>query len=372
MQQAIIEANRKRADRCIQACSEANRSDLERILQQRRNHLTKETSNATWAQSLRRADAYANGRRLADLSVDDWSDFLRVMHETYAPATVYTMVAFVKATLAALMGLDEAPKRIRKVLCVREPSRRPEGRVITQDQFQALLEAAAGLERHGYHDLQRLELVTILHVLRDSGFRANELLSLRLGSVELSGQAAYLRLPSNAPLLKTGPREIAVAQCLPAIKAWMAAHPAAGNDQAPLFPKMRSRTGQETMTYQYLHVILGVLGDASGINASGDRGKRLSSHDFRHTRATEAAKNNWHPTKMEAYFGWSPGSKMAARYAHLARSDLRDQVLADAGISDLGLRKTVHPRLDEGQLIEALRELVFGANSRAANDSSRV
>lgn len=351
-----------RAKRYIEQCSGENRDGLLRVLQRRRNKGVADSSNVTWAQCMRRADTWARGRHLADLSADDWVDFVADMRDRYAASTVYTIAGFVKASLADLMGVDEAPKAIRRALSVREPSRRPQGRLIRDEEFTALLTTAASVELHGYNDLQRLEIVSLLHVLRDSGFRARELLALRNGSVQLSGEhAAYLKLPEDAPRLKTGPREIAVAKCVPALKAWMAAHPAAGAPRAPLFPRVRCHDGLARMHYNYLRQLVHDLADISGVNAATDRDKPLSCHDFRHTRATEAARANWHPTKMEAYFGWSPGSKMAARYSHLARSDLRDQVLQDAGLLATGEpREPV--RDDPGQALGALlKQLISSA-----------
>lgn len=348
-----------RAIRVIGACSDANRTDLQRILQLRQNKGLKPGTNATWAEALRRADTWAAGRRLADLSPADWTQFIAALRTKYAASTVYAMVGMVKATLPDLLGCDETPKAYRRALSIIEPARRPKGCIITDEQMKALLEEASQLSLHGFHDIQRVEVMALLHTLRDSGFRAHELLSLRNGSVEFTDDtAAYLCLPQDAQGLKTGPRDIAVARCVPTLKAWMSVHPACGDPTAPLFPGVRSRTGRNPMNYNWLATsLMPHLGRAAGINAARADGEPLTCHDFRHTRATEAAKANWHPTKMEAYFGWAPGSKMAARYSHLARSDLKDQVLRDAGYTSPAAAAPV-PLDEAAAKLHALRALL--------------
>lgn len=348
-----------RALRTIQVCSDINRDDLLRVLTRRRNRGARGSTNVTWAQAVHRADAWAAGRRLRDLTGDEWSAMLAALRDQYRPSTLYTMAGYLKATLTDLLDLDEAPKRLRRALTIREESRRPKGCLITDDQMTALLETASTYTAHGWNDLQRLQLVTMLRVLRDSGFRAHEALALRNGSVMFSGaHAAYLRLPDDAASLKTGPREIAVVSCVPSLKAWMAIHPAAGDTQAPLFPGVRSRQGSAPMAYNQLSATMRRLGAVSGINSQRAADEPLTCHDFRHTRATEAARNNWHPTKMEAYFGWSPGSRMAAWYSHLARSDLRDQVLRDAGLLATGEPLTSHKSDPSKALAALLKQLV--------------
>lgn len=331
-----LDADQKRTRNVMERIQGPNRRPLEQILLQRENRGLKSSTNARWIEALQLADQYFQGQPLAGLAVEDWDAFVAWMRRRYAHSSVYSRAAFIKSTLADLMGIDEIPKTIRRALTVREPPRRPQGRLVSDDDFRRLLTHTGYLERHGYNDRQRLQLMAILWVLRDSGMRASEMLALRVGSIEYSDQAAYLRLPADAPRLKTGPREIAVARCIPAIKAWLEAHPAQGDANAPLFPVMRSRQGRRPMRYAYLQQIIRHLGDATGINRNGKRDKPLTCHDFRHTRATEASRANWHPTKMEAYFGWAPGSKMASRYSHLARSDLKDQVLQDAALHGLG------------------------------------
>jgi hypothetical protein len=79
-----------------------------------------------------------------------------------------------------------------------------------------------------------------------------------------------------------------------------------------------------------------MLGKASGVITGRDRSVNLCPHDFRHTRATEAARDNWNEEKMRCYFGWKPGSRMPSLYTHLALGDLREQVRRDAGLDDHG------------------------------------
>lgn len=182
-------------------------------------------------------------------------------------------------------------------------------------------------------------LVALLWLLRDSGFRISEALSLNIGDVRLDDAGARLALRPDAPDLKTGPRTIYVARCIPAVKAWMAMHPQAGNAKAPLFCGLRDHSGLKRLGYLVSGRVVKELAERSGATSKVSTGQPITPHDFRHTRATEVARNReMSEEEMRRYFGWSAGSKMPSTYIHLTLGDMKESVLRAAGLSPLGTR----------------------------------
>jgi integrase len=169
----------------------------------------------------------------------------------------------------------------------------------------------------------------LLWVLWDSGFRISEALSLRVGSVTLDGQdGAHLELPRGAPHLKTGPRTIYVSESVPALRVWLEHHPVRDDPTAPLFPSNHEPAAALEPT-----TVNKILADYS----KGAKLERIiTCHLFRHTRATRAAKAGWNEPKLNAYFGWAPGSRESATYVHLAAVDVEAEIRAAARIDPVG------------------------------------
>jgi integrase len=376
----------KRTAKLMAELSDANRPALELELERRRGRCAPGT-NLVWMEAWSRADRAVKGRDFRELTAADWVRVVGALRETCAESTLYTYTNYLKASInqvlatgqqetisEALLAADpqkalvlllrrlnrtENLTAIREALTVAEPERRPQGRVLSPQDFRLALEWIKKETDQGAWDAEAgLELTSLTWQYRDAGWRARECLSLRSGDWRVDmGRLAEVTLPESAPFLKTGYREVWVSDCVAPTEVWRTLHPAEGNPRAPLYPGIRSRDGLAPMNYQFLSGFFQRMGAESGINEGSSRDKPLTAHDFRHTRATECARANWHPVKMERQFGWQPGSRMVGWYSHIVNGDVRDQVMRDHGLDSLGYMQAMDAGDDEAALAAILERI---------------
>lgn len=274
-------------------------------------------------------DELNGGRSFAELTPADLTSTLVKYGEKHRPSSAHRFGVYLKA-LYAWINKGELPKAYKAVLKRKRPKvvkKRP----LSEDDFRALLHHAWGKNLGGRGWMRQ----ALLWVLWDSGMRISEVIALRVGSVTfLPDGAATLEIPSGAPHLKTGPRTIDVAECVPALKLWLQAHPGRGNTDArwahgaPLFPSNhRDGSAIEPTTVNRL---LGTWSRNAGFN------RVVTCHVFRHTRATRAAKAGWSNWQMEPYFGWVAGSKESSTYVHMVAADVAHKVREAARVDPLG------------------------------------
>ena len=166
----------------------------------------------------------------------------------------------------------------------------------------------------------------LIWALFETGGRIGELMSLRLADVELQPEG-YIRLrvrrEKNGQLAPMFLFEAGV----PSMVAWTKAHPTRSNLNSPLWVDTKKDWGAP-IGYRGVTKMLEVACRRSGVT------KPVNPHNFRHTRATELAKD---PTIsaaiLEKAMGWVPGSRMAETYQHLAAKDLEDAMRRAHGIT---------------------------------------
>jgi integrase len=164
----------------------------------------------------------------------------------------------------------------------------------------------------------------IIAALRDTGFRASELLALNTDSIAFDGRGgARITLPASAPALKTGPRSVYVIRAAPILRALVALRNIDTGSPAPLFASKSKRSLGQRLKAHNLPRLIRSLCEEAGIRA-------LWPHLFRHTRVTEAARNHWNEAQMRLFFGWSRFSKMPSHYSHLSIEDLERTILQEA------------------------------------------
>jgi integrase len=357
----------RETDSLVGRISPANRSAVEKAVLRMRNKTLKEGSVRAFANALFKADHALGGRPFEALrdKPDDLADMMARLHRENGERYVASMSVHIRKHWARMYGIrspKDLPLDVYDALYVREPRAKLHGYVIPDSDFEAMLKCAADQDGE-ISTLQRgFMLVVLLWVLRDCGWRISEALSLNMGDIILDEQGARFVLREDAPDLKTGARPIYAARCVPALRAWMAMHPQSGNPQAPLFLGLRDKTGLERLSYQTADRKIRAIGIASGASARVPTGKAITAHDFRHTRATEWAKNReGSEEEMRKYFGWAPGSKMPSLYIHFTLGDMKDSVLRAAAVSPLGTRL---PTVEAGvskedlQLLKKLRSLL--------------
>lgn len=258
-------------------------------------------------------------------------------------STVSTRVNHLRPFLASFHPHEELPADMKKALKVSKGSDKLKGRVITDGEFTALLEAATN-ERLARKPRQVALKVALLWCLKDAGGRVSELLGVNQGDAQLSRPTATLFLRTDAPLLKSGAREINLLEACGPLGVWLDMHPAQGDPNAPLFCNLRDAGRPidgparpcRRMSDNTVDQLLKRWARAAGLQPRDDH--LLSSKDFRHTKATVIAKAGWDPVLKKLHMGWSKESNMDSQYTHLDGSDVRERLKRDYGVDEQGFR----------------------------------
>lgn len=335
--------------RVLATYSHANQDLARKYVDQRRAEGVKVSSLMNVAVALRVLDRDHAGRPLPSLTPQDLAASLLRYTASHAPASATSWAAVVRSYYRHLND-GELPPAIGKALKRKHREEWRDVMPITTDERDALLRAAADTPQRGAAARRQ----ALVWTLWDSGFRVSELLALRVGSFEPDEKGgALLRLPKDAPDLKTGPRTIYVVECVGPLKTWLAFHPRAADPKAPLFPSKDDHS--RSPWPQNVNGMLEELCGRAGV-------RKTNPHLFRHTRATRAAIAGWNEAQLRAYFGWSATSTMAARYVHLSQRNMEDRVRQDANLDPLGARIQADPQ----------RAIADVASAAAATSSAAV
>ncbi len=340
----------------------------------RRRHLSrraKPKSLLNNCNSLVRADASLRGTPFQLATPAQWLGVIANWQGSMEDSTVQGHVNFMRLALRDLLDVDKLPRALDKALYVRPPPEKIVGRLVADEDFAKLLLACCDSGKQA-STLPKTELwQAVCWVSRDSGFRPEETLSLNVGDVVWDGfRGATLNLRPDAPDLKTGSRPVYVSRCVAALRTWIGLHPDGTNPQAPLFTAVRDRSGHQRMSYQSWNAGLRRLALRAGINHSTGRSKPLTPHDFRHTRATEAARGGWMEAELRTYFGWKTGSDMPSRYVRLALGDMRKRVRRDAGLDD-GTYDGAMKAGDKAKALAALLNSIMSENQDGLGQNTK-
>jgi integrase len=166
----------------------------------------------------------------------------------------------------------------------------------------------------------------LIWALYETGGRIGELMSLRLADVEPQPEG-YVRLrvrrEKNGQIAPMFLFEAGV----PSMVAWTKTHPTRSNPSSVLWVDTNKEWGAP-IGYRAVTKMLGVAARRAGVT------KPVNPHNFRHTRATELAKDpSISSAMLEKAMGWVPGSRMAETYQHLAAKDLEDALRRAHGIN---------------------------------------
>jgi len=151
--------------------------------------------------------------------------------------------------------------------------------------------------------------------------RAEEILKLKIGSIQFSERVGYVTLEGN-----TGARRIPIVLSVPYVQTWLNVHPAKHNPEAYLFPPMKGKSKRERIEYHNFLKLMGKLKRDSKIQ------KPVRPHLLRHARLTELAKHLT-DAQLKTYAGWTQGSTMTGVYVHLAGEDLDRPILEMHGLA---------------------------------------
>jgi len=191
----------------------------------------------------------------------------------------------------------------------REVRRRTPGRekLVSPEEMRILLETAV-------HPRAR----ALVAVLEESACRKGELLSLRVRDVQRHEAHVEIRVMG-----KTGERTIPLVRSVPALEAWLEAHPDP-RPRAPLFATVVSGEVRR-MNDHTPNRLLSDLCERAGI-------RHIHPHMLRHTRLTELAAAGVGEYVLKSFAGWTPGSRSAEVYIHLSGRTHIPSILSLQGI----------------------------------------
>ncbi|WP_135605504.1 site-specific integrase [Methanococcoides sp. NM1] len=180
--------------------------------------------------------------------------------------------------------------------------------LLTSDDIDRLINAA-----------QNPRDKAIISLLYESGARLGEMLSLQIKHIEPHEKGLHVQFPEG----KTGARRIVVIYSAMYVNQWITNHPLKRDSEAFLWCQIGGK--HDCLTIASFRKVLMSAAKRADIK------KPVNPHAFRHAQATELAKEFTEQT-LKRYLGWTPDSKMAATYVHLASKDIDQAVLKRAGI----------------------------------------
>jgi integrase/recombinase XerD len=153
-------------------------------------------------------------------------------------------------------------------------------------------------------------------MLYESGARIGELINLTLKDIEPDKYGIKVTLFG-----KTGARKIRLIASAPALNMWIQqSHPDRDNKNSMLFCGLWAKKKGKDVEYQTFRYMLQDLAKKAKIT------KPVNPHNFRHSRATELAKQ-FTEAQLCQYMGWIMGSREAATYVHLSGRDMDGAIL---------------------------------------------
>ncbi|MCI4365064.1 MAG: site-specific integrase [Thermoplasmata archaeon] len=166
--------------------------------------------------------------------------------------------------------------------------------------------------------------------LFNSGCRPGEVYQLRIGDV-VPHSEGYIELrvsrekgsaPEPAPVYE---------DAVPALLAWLNAHPAKGDPKAPLWVNLGGGRSGKAATYRAMYKAL----ESAARRAK--MAKPVTAYALRRSRLTILAKDPAVSSSiLEKVAGWVPGSNVARHYVHLSGRDVIGVLNARYGVKTAG------------------------------------
>ncbi|MDF2423122.1 MAG: tyrosine-type recombinase/integrase [Nitrosopumilus sp.] len=208
------------------------------------------------------------------------------------------------------LGEDGDPKEIRGIRMKTVKDRLSREDLMTKEDLEKLLAATSG----------DVMLKALIHVQYEAGTRPGELLNLRLKHVRMDEFGAVISVDG-----KTNARPVRLVESVPDVIAWMNAHPLKDDYNAPLWIFRTKQRFGDPLTYASTRNYIRKIVANSGVQ------KRVFMNLFRHSEATRMAKILTE-AELKKRQGWTPSSKMPARYVHMVDSDVEDKILGMYGL----------------------------------------
>jgi len=257
------------------------------------------------------------GKGLDDLRQDDITDWVNTLRDRLAPGSVNTYMVQARNFMSwYITGTPARP--FPEVVAHLKVSRKIVPRVqehasVHSDLYVRLMEEARKVNG---------DLPVFIAMLFDTGARQGELLPVQQKHIILNGGSTYLEVRG-----KTGYRRVPLAGSLPILKAHLQKMPS--DPEAYLFPGRFGGCRGRNYFAKPLRAIVVRLKEEDLV----PRDQKLSSHTFRHTRATAYGTTaGWSNPMLETLFGWKPGSVMPSLYIHPSDGDMATAVAVAQGL----------------------------------------
>lgn len=193
----------------------------------------------------------------------------------------------------------------------------------------------------GCTSIREKAFIALLH---ESGFRAGELLNMKIKDVQIMKNRALITVDG-----KTGERRVPIIHSLPYLVQWLDLHPYKQNRESYVwlgeginrkYDPLKHKGGQKLIDRcferagfikkEYAYYTL-ENGKTRQKLMSKEQKKPCNYHWFRHSRATLLAS---HLTEqlLCKFMGWALGSKQVRRYCHLGTQQVENAILSMNGL----------------------------------------
>ena len=162
----------------------------------------------------------------------------------------------------------------------------------------------------------------IILCLYESGARVGEFLPIQIKHIQFDQYGALIMLYG-----KTGSRRIRLIASSPMLAKWLSVHPDRENPESYIWTGLSNTNQGNMLSYIGLRRLLNKLAKKTNIQ------KKMNPHNFRHSRATELAKQLTE-AQLCSIFGWELGSDQPATYVHLSQRDTDDAILSIHGLKE--------------------------------------
>ena len=157
----------------------------------------------------------------------------------------------------------------------------------------------------------------IISVMYETACEPCEALNMKVKSFQPDKYGGVVTLEGE-----TGARRIRIVDSVPYLEAWLNVHPMRNRAEAPLWIVKKGMP--QALGYNGLYRLVKRLKRRTGLK------KPLRPNYLRHASLTEWAKI-LPEQKLKVLAGWTPSSRMAAVYIHLAGKDLDEDILKAHG-----------------------------------------
>ncbi len=173
----------------------------------------------------------------------------------------------------------------------------------------------------------------LIAALFECGARIGELLAVRLKDVSVvdspqNGGKKLVRIWFRKSKVQGEQHQFTLVDSAPLVLKWLEPYPLPRQDgEAPLFPSSSPTNYGGVMDRSAAAQILKATARKAGVDPA-----MIHPHVGRHYAATRMLRNGMTDSMVKRSLGWSPSSRMLARYSHVVAQDAEDAYLRARGL----------------------------------------